>query len=211
MPKITMPASLPAVGAALIVLAAVGARADETVPAPAPAAAKQTATLTFYVAGVECPACVYAVNDAIRRLDGVAEVEEGQANEHFSNVTFDTRTITAHQVAQAVREAYSLHGSPYLARLRIRVTDYAKDGNAARVARLFEKWKEVVRIESADAAKGELVIQFLPLEPGAETTAEPAATRSGPRGWRHEELLSSLTRAAPEGLGLRVEFVAETY
>ena len=35
-------------------------------------------TVTFYVAGVECAACVFAVNDSVRRLSGIDEVIDGK-------------------------------------------------------------------------------------------------------------------------------------
>ncbi|MCB1091618.1 MAG: heavy-metal-associated domain-containing protein, partial [Verrucomicrobiae bacterium] len=118
---------------------------------PANAEEANTETLTFYISGVECPACVYSVNDAIRRLEGVVEVSEGQANEHFSNVTFEPGKVTAQQVAQAVREAFPLHGAPYLATLKIRLPEYSKGENAARVGKLFVKWKDRVTVEIVNA------------------------------------------------------------
>lgn len=159
-------------------------------------------TLTFYMAGVECPACVYSVNDSIRRLEGVIEVAEGQANEHFSNVTYDPARVTAQQVAQAVREAFPLHGAPYIASLKLRVPEYAKEGRAAQVSAVLARWKDTVKAEVTDPAKGEIVLRFEPL---------PEATAAGPgrRGWAPEPLLEALSAPAPKGLGLEVTWVRE--
>jgi copper chaperone CopZ len=189
--------------ASILILAATGLfltglSADEARPETI---ATKTATLTFYVAGVECPACVYTVNDSIRRVDGVEEVAEGQANEHYSNVTFDPRKVSAQQIAQAVTEAFPLHGAPYQASLKLRLPEYARAGNAARVTELFAKWKEAVKAEVTDPARGEIVIRFLALP--------EAPGQAGPRGWSHAPLIEALRAPAPKGLGLAVSFATE--
>lgn len=159
-------------------------------------------TLTFYVAGVECPACVYSVNDSIRRLEGVIEVAEGQASEHFSNVTYDPARVTAQQVAQAVREAFPLHGAPYIASLKLRVTDYAKEGVSDKVSAVLGRWKDTVKAEITDPAKGEIILRFEPLPESTES-------KSGRRGWAPDPLLEALSAKAPKGLGLEVVWVRE--
>ena len=159
-------------------------------------------TLTFYVAGVECPACVYSVNDSIRRLEGVIEVAEGQANEHFSNVTFDPARVSAQQVAQAVREAFPLHGAPYIASLKLRVSNYSEGDVAAKVAAVLVRWKESIQAEVTDAAKGEIVLRFEPL-------AEADSDRPGRRGWTPDSLIEALSAPSPKGLGLSVTWVTE--
>lgn len=157
--------------------------------------------LTFYVAGVECPACVYAVNDSVRRVEGVSDVAEGQAGESYANVTFDSRQASAHQIAQAVSDAFPLHGVPYAASLKIRIPDYAKDNNAERIKAVFSRWKGEIQAEVKSPAQGLVIARFLPL---------PATTGTGmSRGWNHEQLIEALRAPAPEGLGLEVIFVTE--
>ncbi|MCB1207559.1 MAG: heavy-metal-associated domain-containing protein, partial [Verrucomicrobiae bacterium] len=130
---------------------------------PAPSKPAES-TLTFYVSGVECPACVFSVNDSVRRLDGVEEVIDGQNNANFINVTFDPRKVSAHQIAQAVTDAFPLHGAPYVATMRLLVPGYAEGGTAEKVAGVFAKWKDWVEFEAAKPGKGELVVRFRPLE-----------------------------------------------
>jgi len=149
-----------------------------------PAREETLETLTFYVAGVECPACVFAVNDSVRRLAGIDEVIDGQNNASFINVTFDPAKVSAHQIAQAVTDAFPLHGAPYLASVRLVVPGYAEGGNAAKVAGVFAKWKDRVDLEVAKAGTGELVVRFRPL---ASDPAKPEA-----QGWSHRTLLEAI-------------------
>ncbi len=166
-------------------LPAAGAAADSAPTKPA-----QT-TLTFYVAGVECPACVFSVNDSVRRLDGVEEVIDGQNNENFINVTFDPEKVSAHQIAQAVTDAFPLHGGPYLATMRLLVSGYAEGENAEKVSGVFAKWKDWIEVEAAKPGKGELVVKFHPLANGDE--------KASVRGWDHVALSAALAQAIPSG------------
>lgn len=156
-------------------------------PKPLP----ENPTLTFYVAGVECPACVFVVNDAVRRLDGVDEVSDGQNDANFINVTFDPAIVSAHQIAQAVTGTFPLHGAPYVATLKLVVPDYREGENAAKVAAVFAKWKEWVEVEAVKPVKGELVVKFHAL-PG-----EPGKTKRD--GWNHENLSTELIKVLPAG------------
>ena len=144
-------------------------------------------TRTFYVSGVECGSCVYAVQQSVTETKGVADVTVVQLIDSIANVTFDPKKVSDQQIAQAVREAYPLHGMPYLATLKLRMPGYAK--NAAKVDRLFAGWKKSVTMEVIDKAKGELVVHFLPLEVDAQKTA--------PQGWS-----IALLAEAAKGLGL---------
>lgn len=169
----------------LFLIPAAGAAAD-------PGPAKPTATtLTFYVAGVECPACVFSVNDSVRRLDGVEEVIDGQNNANFINVTFDPEKVSAHQIAQAVTDAFPLHGAPYVATMRLVVPGYGEGGNAEKVAAVFAKWKDWIDLEAAKPGKGELVVRFHPLANGDE--------KASVRGWDHVALSAALAQALPSG------------
>lgn len=148
------------------------------------AAEPKPVTLTFYVAGVECPSCAYSVNYAIEQLKHVSEVEAGQVIENYANVTFDPRQVSPQQIAHAVTEAVPLHGTPYEATLKLRIPDYAKAGHAKRVDALFASWKDRVEAVRIDAATGEFILHFKPLP--------AAAAATGPRGWTLAELEQGL-------------------
>jgi hypothetical protein len=117
------------------------------------------------------------------------------------NIAFDTHVSSAHQIAQAVAEAFPLHGKPYEATLRIRVPEYGKDGNAAKIDAVFAKRKEWVRIEVMDKEKGEFAIHFLPL------TVDKA--KPGPQGWNPGHFGHAIHDPAPKGLGLPFSLVKQ--
>ncbi len=187
------------VSLALFLIEGGGAEPKEK-PAPS-----TPATLTFFLTGVECPACVYAVNDSIRQVDGVEEIIEGQDSDFFSKVTFDPSRASAHRIAQAVREAFPLHGEPYQAWLRLRIPDYARGDNTAKVDALLKRWKDRIRAEITDRNEGEITLHFL-LLPESEDQASSAPEKALD-GWRHDQFFEALTRPAPDGLGLRLEWV----
>lgn len=164
---------------------------------PAPKAALET--LTFYVAGVECPACAFAVNDSVRRLAGIDEVIDGQNNANFINVTFDPAKVSAHQIAQAVTDAFPLHGAPYVPTLRLTVSGYAEGGNPAKVAEVFSKWRDWVEVEAVKPGKGELVVKFKPIQ------TDPASVKAS--GWSHGTMREALAKALPAGA--KVELAKE--
>ena len=165
---------------------------------PAPKATLET--LTFYVAGVECPACVFAVNDSVRRLSGIDEVIDGQNNASYINVTFDPAKVSAHQIAQAVTDAFPLHGAPYTASLRLVVPGYGEGETAAKVAGVFAKWKDWVEVEAVKPGKGELVVKFKPLK------TDPAAVKAS--GWTHGAMQEALAKVLPAGA--KVELAKES-
>lgn len=156
-------------------------------PAPKPS----LETLTFYVAGVECAACVFAVNDSVRRLSGIDEVIDGQNNANYINVTFDPAKVSAHQIAQAVTDAFPLHGAPYVPTLRVVVPGYGEGETAAKVSGVFAKWKDWVEFEAVKPAKGELVVKFKPLK------TDPAEAKAA--GWTHAAMKEALGKVLPAG------------
>ncbi len=152
--------------------------------------------LTFDVTGLECGACVYAVQQAIRETKGVSDVEVMQTTEGYARVVFDPKVVTEHQIAQSVREAFPLHGAPYLIKLRVRLPAYAKDGVSAKVDVVFARWQKWVVVKPVNKEKGEFLIQFKPLEKDSKA--------AGPQGWSLTELTRALKAPAPEGLGLEL-------
>lgn len=158
-------------------------------------------TLTFYVAGVECPSCVYSVNYSISQLKSVSDVTAGQFIENYANVTFDPKVVSIHQIAQAVTDAAPLHGVPYQATMKLFIPDYAKDNNSRKVDALFAKWKSWMEVETADRATGEFILRFQPLPFDAK--------KVGPQGMRHEDVFQALQSPSPQGLGLKIRMAEE--
>ena len=154
-------------------------------------------TRTFYVTGIECGACIYLVQLSASERKGVLKADVEQTADSYANVTFDPLLVSEHQIAQAIREAMPLHGSPYQARLKVRVGQYAK--HAAAVALLFERWRAWVRCEVLDEGKGELLVHFLPLQTGSAQT--------GATGWSAAVFREALQTGLPAGVP--VEFVEE--
>ncbi|WP_395745958.1 heavy-metal-associated domain-containing protein [Prosthecobacter sp.] len=142
-------------------------------PAVSRLQAAELVTRTFYVSGIECGSCVYMVQQSVAGTKGVSEVMVVQVIDGYANVTFDPAVVSDQQIAQAVREAYPLHGTPYVAALKLKVADFAK--NAAKVEGLFAEWKKFLKLEVMDKGAGDLTVHFLPLEADKK--------KAGPQGW----------------------------
>ncbi|MBK8036152.1 MAG: heavy-metal-associated domain-containing protein [Verrucomicrobiaceae bacterium] len=157
-------------------------------------AADPAVTRTFYVSGVECGSCVYMVQQSIGETKGVEDVQVVQIIDNYAQVTFNPKTVTDHQIAQAVREAIPLHGTPYLATLRVKMPEYAK--HKAAIDQLFAGWKGSVTLVPSLEVKDEFAIHFEPLK--ADTK------KAEPQGWR----LAAFTEAM-KGLGVNFTLVQE--
>jgi copper chaperone CopZ len=164
-----------------------------------PAASSQTATLTFFITGMECSACTYSVIEAVNSVNSVTEVQPDELG--VLNISFDPRAASVHQIAQAVANALPLHGKPYEATLRFFVPDYAKSGNSAKVDDVFAKQKEWAKVEVVDRDKGEFVVRFLPLKADK--------TKQGPQGWNLGDFNRAVHDPAPKGLGLEITLVKQ--
>lgn len=167
------------------------------------AAEERAAKLTFFVGGIECAACVEMVRQSVAEVEGVSNVDLEQRLDSVARVTFDPAKTSAHQIAQAVTEAVQLHGRPYEPWLHLKVPDYAKGGNAAKVDAVMAKMKAWVDIALMDEKTGEFLVHFKALKKDE--------SKSGPQGWEPEVLEKALSRPAPEGLGLSCEWVTEPY
>lgn len=165
-----------------------------------PAGTPHPVTLTFYITGMECAACGAMINQSINQVQSVTGVDLDQFGGYI-NVSFDAQVASAHQIAQAVADAIPLHGKPYGATLKLRVPEYAKAGNAAKVDAVFARRPEWVRVETADKAKGEFVVHFLPLK--------AAPGKEGPQGWNPGDFGQAVQDPAPKGLGLDFALVKE--
>ncbi|MBX7209123.1 MAG: heavy-metal-associated domain-containing protein [Verrucomicrobiaceae bacterium] len=158
----------------------------------------QQKTLTFFVSVTECPSCAYMVGSSINAVKGVSDVDVHQGTESQVFVTFDPKAVTVHQIAQSVADAIGLHGKPYEAALKLRIPDYMKQGNAARVDAVFAKNKQWIDVETVDRPTGEFIIRFRPLKLDA--------AKKGPQGWDLATLEAGLREIADRGTVLEFEF-----
>lgn len=130
-----------------------------------PATAKPAGvTLTYYVSGVECTACLEMVRQSLEQVKGITDVWLEQRIESVANITFDPKVVSAHQVAQGVLNAVPLHGKPYEPTMQLTIPGYSKPGVAQRVESVFQKQKPWVEIHAMDKEKGEFLLSFVPLE-----------------------------------------------
>ena len=187
-----MKTTLPVLASLCLAAAAFAAAPAEFKPHPV--------TLTFHLSGVECGNCADAISQSVSRVKSVTAVKLDPAT-GYANVSFDTHVSSAHQIAQAVADAAPVHGKPYAATLKMRVPDYAKDGNAARIEAVFAKRAEWVKVEATDKAKGEFALHFLPLKVDKAKTT--------PEGWNPGHFGHAIHDPAPKGLGLAFALVKE--
>jgi hypothetical protein len=124
----------------------------------------------------------------------VEDVQVVQIIDNYAQVTFNPKAVSDHQIAQAVREAIPLHGTPYLATLRVKMPEYAK--RKAAVDQLFAGWKSAVTLVPSLEIKDEFAIHFEPLKAVTKTVE--------PYGWS----LTTFTEAM-KGLGVDFTLVQE--
>ena len=147
----------------------------------------------FTIAGLECGSCVYMVQTQLNQTRGISEVEVLQGVEGFARVSYDPKVITEHQIAQTVRDTSALHGTPYVASMKLRVHGFSP--HAAKVKALFEKWKPMVELVVWNEREGELIVNFAELQRDAKLVL--------PRGWSLAQLADGL-----QGLGLKYEILS---
>jgi len=140
------------------------------------------AKAVFVVSGLECGSCVYMVQHQLSQTPGIAEVEVLQGIEGSARVSYDPKAVSEHQIAQAVREAPGLHGTPYIATMKLRVPGFSQ--NTAKVRSLFEKWKPWIELVVWDEHAGELIVNFHELKRDAKEAL--------PRGWSLAQLTDGL-------------------
>jgi copper chaperone CopZ len=158
-------------------------------------------TLTFFVSNVECDNCVANITESIQKVKSVTKVEKLTPKSGYVNVSFDAHADSYQQIAQAIADATLAHGKKYAATMKIRVPDYAKEDNAAKVDAIFAKSSAFVKVEVTNKEKGEFLMSFLPLTVDAKKT--------GPQGWNGGRFGHPIHDAPPKGLGLVISFVRE--
>jgi copper chaperone CopZ len=157
--------------------------ADKAAPAKA----------VFVISGLECGSCVYMVQHQLSQTPGIAEVEVMQGIEGYASVSYDPELVSEHQIAQAVREAPGLHGTPYIATMKLRVPGFSQ--NATQVKALFEKWSPSIELVVWDEHEGVLIVNFAELKKDAKGAF--------PRGWSIVQLQDGLKQ-----IGLKFEILS---
>jgi len=143
---------------------------------------------------------VDSIRDSLKKVASFKEIKM-KPGDSFALISFDTHVSSYHQIAQAIQDAAPQHGEKYTPTLKLRVPDYAKDGNAAKVDAIFAKRAEWVKVETVKREAGEFVIHFLPLKADAKKT--------GPQGWNAGHFGHPVHDAPPKGLGLKFELKRE--
>ena len=169
--------------------------AEKAAPAPHPT------TQTFYISNVECDACVASITESIRKVGSVTKVEGLTPASGYANVSFDSHKDSFHQIAQAVADAAPAKGKKYVATMKLRVPDYAKGDNAAKVDAVYAKSKDLVKVEATNREKGEFLLSFLPLTVDSK--------KMGPQGWNGGRFGHPIHDAPPKGLGLAFAIARE--
>lgn len=148
-----------------------------------PAAEKPAPTkVVFAVSGLECGGCVYMVQNQLSQTPGITAVEVMQGLDGTAEVAYDPKALSEHQVAQAVRDAPGLHGTPYLASLKLRIPGLS--AKADQVKALFEKWKPWIAMTVWDAQAGEVIVHFHELKQDTQGAV--------PKGWSFTQLAEDL-------------------
>ncbi|MGV3753917.1 MAG: heavy-metal-associated domain-containing protein [Verrucomicrobiota bacterium] len=159
-------------------------------------AVRSLTTATFYISDVKCAACVSFLENSIRTVPGVQEIDGLTEISGYARVSFDPKKANHHQIAQAVSDTLQLHGEPFIASLKLLVPDYAKDDNAGKIDTLFAQQKDFITVVCSNRAKGLFQIRFQP--------QPQAGGKSSKQAWDLEQLL-----AAIKALGLSARLMEE--
>lgn len=158
-------------------------------------------TVTFYISNVQCSSCVDAISGSLLKLKAVKEIEGLTGTSGYANVTFDPAVASHHEVANAIYKSEPVHGEAYVAGVKMRIPDYAKGDNAAKIEAAFAKLKDKVEVKVVNKKEGELLVSFLQLKADR--------TKTGPQGVTAAELASAIQDPAPKGLGLKFTWASE--
>jgi hypothetical protein len=158
-------------------------------------------TETFHIANVATDKDVASISEALQKVKSFTKIEGLTPASGYANVSFDSHANSYAEVAQAITNADGAGGKKYDATIRIRVPDYAKEDNAAKVDQVFAASKAAVTVETTDKDKGEFIVHFLPFK------IDPSKT--GPQGWNLGRFFHPIHDPAPKGLGLAVAAIRE--
>jgi copper chaperone CopZ len=158
-------------------------------------------TQTFYISNVECDSCVAQISASIRKVKSVTKVDGLTPKSGYANVSFDSHADSYHQIAKAIADTPPVNGKKFVPTMKLRVPDYAKGDNAAKVDAVFAKSKDFVKVETTNKEKGEFLMSFLPLTVDAKKT--------GPQGWNGGRFGHPIHDPPPKGLGLTFSIARE--
>jgi copper chaperone CopZ len=158
-------------------------------------------TQTFFIANVANEKDVAAINDSLKKVKSFTKVEGLTPTSGYAKVSFDSHADSYHQIAQAIADAPSTSGKQFEVTMKIRIPDYAKGDNAAKVDAVFAKQKADVTVETVDKEKGEFVLHYLPLKVDE--------TKHAPQGFNGGKFGHPIHDAPPKGLGLTFAIVQE--
>lgn len=170
------------------------ARAADPKPAPL--------TMTFYIANVQNDRDVAAIKDSLQRVKSVTDVVGLTASSGWANISWDAHVKGTQELAQAIADAKPSGSVKFEPTMKLRVPDYAKGDNAAKIDAIFARNDHFVTVEALNRETGVFLIRFLPLKP------DPASLGK-PQGWSGKFFNHPIHDAPPAGLGLAVSFVRE--
>ncbi len=170
------------------------ARAAEPKPAPI--------TMTFYIANVQNDNDVAAIKDSLQQVKSVTDVAGLTASSGWAVISWNAHANGAQELAQAIADAKPSGSTMFEPTMKLRVPDYAKGDNAAKVDTVFANYAHFVKVEPLDRETGMFVIRFLPLKPDPATLGKP-------QGWSAKYFNHPIHDAPPAGLGLAIGFLRE--
>jgi copper chaperone CopZ len=180
---------------ALAALAVSAPVAETKAPEPHPT------TVTFYIANVECGECLESITGSLKKVRSFTGLTGLTPDSGYANVSFDSHANSYHEIANAIATAAPAHGKAYVPTIKLKIPAYATGDNAANVDKVFAKQSANVKVEAADRAKGEFVVNFLPLKLDSAKTA--------PQGFNGGAFGHPIHDAPPKGLGLDFAIVRE--
>jgi copper chaperone CopZ len=168
---------------------------EKKVPEPHPT------TVTFYIANVECGECLASITESLKKVRSFTGLTGLTPDSGYANISFDSHANSYHEIATAIATAAPAHGKAYVPTIRLRIPAYATGDNAANVDKVFAKQAANVRVEAADRAKGEFVVNFLPLK------LDPS--KNAPQGFNGGAFGHPIHDTPPKGLGLDFAILRE--
>ncbi len=158
-------------------------------------------TQTYYISNVTSDQEVTRISEALQKVKSFANIKDLTPKTGYGNISFDSHVNSFHEIAQAIADAGPQNAKKHEVTMKLRVPDYAKGDNAAKVDEVFAKQKADVTVECVDKTKGEFVLHFLPLKVDA--------TKQGPQGFNGGKFGHPIHDPAPNGLGLVFSIVRE--
>ena len=159
------------------------------------------ARATFYIENIQCMSCVDSITGSLTKLPTIGDIDGLSGTSGYATISFDPKTVSHHQVANAIYKAEPVHGDAYMPSLKVRIPDYAKAGNAAKIDALLAAQKDVIEVKPINKAKGEFRLAFLQLK------LDPK--KKGPQGFDADAFAHSIQDPAPKGLCLELTWVME--